>query len=178
MKHWLTFFLLILVPTLGSADPDMVSSEIASIEIGIVCPPDPISVKPAPNTLAGTTHIIDESPPFVSNSQMVPAAYGVGFGVKSLARREEGLEGVTIAITHPPMGDSGTTMQSFGTRISGIDPSISFYQFDYGYELQPGTWTMTALRNGKQLYAVTFEVVAPERLPELAAACGYIDLLS
>lgn len=178
MKHWLTIFLCAVTPSLGHSAPEMVSSEIAWLEIGIICAPDATGSRPAPDTVAGATHVIDDSPPFVSHSQTVPAAYGVGFGVRSLARHADGLDDVTIAITHPPMGDGGTTQQSFVTRIAGLDPSISFYQFDYDYERIPGLWTVTALRNDKPLYVVQFNVVRPETVPELAGVCNYLDMLS
>jgi hypothetical protein len=76
------------------------------------------------------------------------------------------------------MGDSGTTVQSYTTGISADGGSFSFYQFDYAYELQTGPWTITALRNDKPLYAVTFDVVTPATRPDLASACGYMDMLS
>jgi len=178
MKHWLAIFYLITLPFAGQAAPDMVSSEIAVIDIGILCAPDAVTTSPAPNTLAGITHVIGDAPQFVANSQIVPAAFGVGFGVRSRARRAEGLDNVTIVITHPPMGDSGTTVQSYTTGIGGGGGSFSFYQFHYAYELQTGPWTFSAMRNNKPLYTVSFEVVAPETLPELAGVCGYVDLLS
>ncbi len=178
MQHWLAIFVLTIAPSFGAAAPDMASTEIAEIEIGILCAPDTITTSPAPNTLAGITHVVDEPPHFVSNSQVVPAAFGVGFGVRSRALRAEGLDNVTIVITHPPMGENGTTTQSYTTGIGGDGGSFTFYQFDYAYELQTGPWTITALRNDKPLYSVSFDVVAPERRPDLAGACGYVDLLS
>ncbi|MCG3269272.1 DUF3859 domain-containing protein [Yoonia sp. I 8.24] len=178
MKHWLAIFVLIIAPSFGAAAPDMVSTEIAEIEIGILCAPDTVTTSPAPDTLAGITHVVDEPPSFVSNSQVVPAAFGVGFGVRSRALRAEGLDNVTIVITHPPMGDNGATTQSYTTGIDGGGGSFTFYQFDYAYELQTGQWTMTAMRNDKPLYSVSFDVVAPETRPDLASVCGYMGMLS
>ncbi|MDO6591334.1 DUF3859 domain-containing protein [Loktanella sp. D2R18] len=178
MKHWLTIFCLIIAPKVAAAQADMVSTEIAEIEIGILCAPDTITTSPAPDTLAGITHVVDEPPNFVSNGQVVPAAFGVGFGVRSRALRAEGLDNVTIVITHPPMGDNGATTQSYTTGIGGDGGSFTFYQFDYAYELQTGPWTITAMRNDKPLYTVSFDVVAPENRPDLASVCGYVDMLS
>lgn len=178
MKIGLIIFAFITFATLGRAAPDMVSTAIRDIEIGIVCAPDPIGSRPAPNTIAGVTHEIDQSPKFVSGSQIVPAEIGVGFGARVQARDVNGIDGVTVVVTHPPMGDAGTTEQRFQSRVSGVSRSFSFYQFDYAYELQPGIWTFAAEHNGKQLYHATFEVVAPGTAPGLADICGYREMLS
>lgn len=154
------------------------SSAIASLEAGIVCPPEPIGSSPAPGTVAGTTHIIAEEPEFVSTVRQVPAVLGVGFGVKAQAVAAEGIEGVNMVLTHPELGDTNATVQTFATRISGSDPSLTFYQFDYSYELVLGTWEFTAMSGDEALYSVSFEVVDPRALPQLANACGYLELLS
>lgn len=149
-----------------------------SLEAGIVCPPVSVNSAPAPGTIAGSTHIIEVEPPFVSNARRVPAVLGIGFGVKSQTGIAGGLADVTMVVSHPPMGTDDIEVQSFTTHISDLDPSITFYQFDYAYELLPGPWQMTAMRGKDVLYQVRFEVVSPEAVPELARACGYLDLLS
>ena len=89
-----------------------------------------------------------------------------------------GLNGVTMKVTHPPMGTGGATVQTFETVIRGTDPSLTFYQFDFGYELLPGIWQMQASVGDEVLYRTTFEVLPPELVPELAEVCGFEDLLS
>ncbi len=172
--------ILALMPLLAWAQPapDATSAALASVQSGVVCPPPTIGSSPAPDTLAGTTHLIEEEPPFVSLSNRVPAVIGIGFGVKAMAEATLGIDTVTMTVTHPPMGDGGATAQSFETRISGLDPSLTFYQFDYDYELVRGIWQMEASKNGTVLYRTTFEVVAPELVPELASICGFENLLS
>ena len=162
----------------GSTSSVSVNPAIISLEAGIVCPPETVGSTPAPGTIAGTTHIIEVEPPFVSNARQVPAVLGIGFGVKSQTSVAGGLNDVTMYVTHPAMGDTQTEVQSFTSRISDLDPSLTFYQFDYAYELLEGPWTMTAIREGETLFSVGFDVVAPEAVPELARACGYLDLLS
>ena len=157
----------------GSVSPDIIS-----LEAGIVCPPVSIGSTPAPGTVAGTTHIIEKEPPFVSNARRVPAVLGIGFGVKSQTDVVGGLDGVTWVVSHPSMGGDNVETQNFVTRISDLKPSFKFYQFDYAYELLPGPWQMTAMRGENILYQVNFDVVPPEAVPELARVCGYLDLLS
>lgn len=154
------------------------SSAIFSLEAGVVCPPPTVGTVPAPGTVAGTTYIIDEVPPFVTKARNVPAVIGIGFGVKAMSVNDFGIEDVTIVVTHPPMGADRIRIQKFASRISGIDPSITFYQFDYDYELIPGQWKMMAVHQDEVLYSVAFEVVPPSQIPELAKICGYKNLLS
>lgn len=175
----LTLLLCILpFAAFAQAVPDKTSPLIASVQSGVVCPPPTVGSSPAPDTVAGTTHLIDDEPPFVSLSNRVPAVLGIGFGTKALSEVAMGIDSVIMTVTHPPMGESGAVRQSFETRISGLDPSLTFYQFDYDYELVKGTWQMEASKNGTVLYRSTFEIVAPELVPELAAVCGFEELLS
>ncbi len=172
--------LMIMLPALALAQPapDQMSPNIASVQSGVVCPPPTVGSSPAPGTLAGSTHLIEEEPPFVSLSNRVPAVLGIGFGTKAMSEAAMGIDTVTMTVTHPPMGATGAVSQSFETRISGLDPTLTFYQFDYDYELVRGIWQMEASKNGTVLYRTTFEVVAPEMVPELATICGFEELLS
>ena len=175
---WRTF-LFALFPVMASAQaPDMVSPLIASHAAGIICAPSTSGTSPAPGTVAGTTHLIDIEPDFVSTKRRVPAVRGIGFGIKAQAADLFGISNVTITISHPAMGDLRATSQSFGTNISGTDPSLTFYQFDFDYELVTGFWQIEAASGADVLYRTTFEVLPPDQVPELAAICGFAKLLS
>jgi hypothetical protein len=173
----LKYLFLCLLP-FGAFAEAPTSTTIASVEAGLICPPEDMDTSPAPGTLAGTTHIIAEEPPFAALTQTVPAILGLGFGVKSQAAVIDGLPNVRIVVEHPPMGPSQTTHQSFFTNISGVGPSLTFYQFDHRYELVLGTWQMTAFFGDEMLFTTQFEVVHPRSRPELAKLCDYQDLLS
>ncbi|MEO0917704.1 MAG: DUF3859 domain-containing protein [Pseudomonadota bacterium] len=182
IRHILGAAALSVSAALAFADATMlsvpVSPDISVIEAGVICPPETVGSSPAPDTIAGTTHLIEEEPEFVSNTRVVPAVLGLGFGVKAQTPILGGINQVTMLVSHPAMGQEAVESQSFLTRISDLSPSLTFYQFDYSYELLPGTWTMTAMRVDQVLYQVEFEVVPPEMVPELAGVCGYLDLLS
>jgi hypothetical protein len=178
MKSLLVSLSLVCMTTTVAVADIVTSSVINSVQAGILCAPDPIGSVPAPNTLAGTTHIIEAEPEFVATITTVPASLGVGFGVKAQARAVDGISEVTMVVTHPPMGPDAVTLQSFQTRINGDNPSLTFYQFDYVYELVIGTWVFTAMSGDESLFSASFEVVDPRRVPELAGLCGYLDLLS
>jgi hypothetical protein len=151
---------------------------IAYLRAGVVCGPPVVGSSPAPDTIAGSTHLIDETPPFIAEITQVPAVIGIGFGVKAQALDPLGLSDVTVIVTHPPMGEAGVTRQSYASWISGTEPSMTFYQFDNEYERVTGTWTFTGVRGGAELFSVDFEVVPPDALPGLAEACRYGELLS
>lgn len=179
MRHILSTLICIPFAAFAQApQPDVIASTMASVEAGVICAPEATGVLDAPDTVAGTTHVIAEEPPFVAITRRVPAVLGIGFGVKSRTADFAGLNGVTMTVTHPAMGSAGATQQSFATTIRGTDPSLTFYQFDFDYELLPGIWQMTADFEGEILFRTTFEVLPPEDVPELAAICGFEELLS
>lgn len=180
MRMMLYLSLALLLPVSGTAQTgaDTVSPSIATLSAGVVCGPPVVGTSPAPDTIAGSTHIVAEAPPFIAEIRQVPAVLGIGFGVKAQASDPGGLSGVTMTVTHPPMGDTGVTQQSYVTWISGDGPSMTFYQFAEEFERVTGTWTFTAQYLGEDLYTVNSDVVPPGALPQLAAACGYLDLLS
>lgn len=168
-----------IVMSAGSAQAENFRApEIAFLEAGILCGPETTGTLPAPGTIEGATHIIENEPDFVSTVQVVPAVLGLGFGVKSQSVMPDGIDSVEIFVSHPEMGETAAAIQSFTTRISGANPSLTFYQFDHIYELVHGTWKFMARSGETTLYAVSFEVVDPRLVPELASLCGYMDLLS
>ena len=179
MKH--VVLSLLALPGLAVAQaplPDLMSDQMASVEAGVICAPETTGELEAPGTVAGTTHLIAEEPPFIAVTRRVPAVLGVGFGIKSRSVAETGIDGVLMTVTHPPMGDAAVTTQTFLTTIRGSDPSLTFYQFDFDYELLPGIWQLQASYGDDVLYRTTFEVLPPDMVPELAELCGFEDLLS
>ena len=159
----------------SAQNADVISPMIGFLEAGVLCAQDGGVAREAPGTVSGTILSVESAPDFISTGRTVPAVIGVGFGVRSGVAGDLGVEGVTMTVTHPPFAGTGTTEQSFTTYVgTELAPGITFYQFDYGYELALGEWTMTAT----VLYELDFVVVPPTALPELADICGYADLFS
>ena len=177
---WCSFFFAICIGAAVFADvgPDMRGALIDVHHAGIICAPPTSGIAPAPDTVAGTTHLIDVEPAFISLNRRVPAVLGIAFGVKAQSSVIGGLDDVTMTVTHPAMGTFGATSQSYQTAISGTYPSLTFYQFDFDYELLTGIWQMQASRGSQILYRTTFEVVPPAQVLELASVCGFEELLS
>jgi len=142
MRHLIA--LIFLSATQAQAS-DTVSPALFSFEAGVICAPEAVGSAPAPDTVAGVTNTINVDPPFVSPARRVPAVLGVGFGIKAQSVDPDGLAPVTMTITHPAMSKTKTTQQSFTSSISGFEPSLTFYQFDFAYELLPGqSWPASA----------------------------------
>jgi len=144
---------------------------VAKIETGIYCSEQPENTQAAPDTDAGVISLYPEAPPFISDSTRVPAALGIGFGMRSLAKDSAGIDPVLMTVTHPPFGGSGTTRQSYLSSIGGLAPSYSGYSFDVPEELAVGTWTFTATQGDEVLYSATFEVVPADLMPEILEIC-------
>ncbi|RYG91598.1 DUF3859 domain-containing protein [Loktanella sp. IMCC34160] len=176
----LLFSALVLISGAATAQdtplPDVIGPAISRFEAGIICAPEVVGFREAPDTVAGVTNIIDSEPDFVSTGRYVPAVEGMGFGVKTHGRGVD-LIGVTVTTTHPPMGAEGITQQTYVRDMSGFGPAIVLYQFDYPYELVLGRWTFTAEHEGEILFRASFTVVPPEAVPSLAGVCGYEELL-
>ena len=171
----LAFFICMMpLPALAA---DEVAMDIAFFSAGVLCAPEAVDTRPAPDTVSGTTNVVEGPPEFVSSGRVVPAVLGVGFG--TISALEGRSANVTIRVTHPPMGDAGAMSQSFESFIGPDgDPGFQFYQFDYGYELVLGQWTIAAYEGDQMLWSTHWTVVPPAALPELASVCGYTDLLS
>jgi len=167
MKNLVLTLSCLPVVALGQAPlPDTTSDQIAQIEAGVICAPETTGTAEAPGTVAAAI------------TRTVPAVLGVGFGIKARSDAPAGLFPVVMTVTHPPMGNKSVTTQTFETTIRGADASLTFYQFDFDYELLPGIWQMTATYEDTVLYRTTFEVVPPDLVPELARICGFENLLS
>ena len=154
------------------------SSAISWIEAGIICASDTGEYREAPGTISGRAHAPTEEPPFVSNSQVVPAVRGVGLGVKARSDATIGMLPIEMILTHPPMGEDGITRQTFVSLITPDRNAIIFFQFDHDYELVTGPWSFTAMRDGQTVFRANFQVVSPDEMPDLADTCDYRDLLS
>lgn len=157
---------------------DYVSPALGHFEAGVFCAPTPEGAEPAPDTVAGSTHIVSEAPEFASHGRLVPAVLGVGFGATAGFKGAFGRDGIEMRVSHPPFPGVGATQQSFLTWIGPAgDPGITFYQFDHDYELATGEWVMEAWDGETLVYRLVYTVVPPEMLPDLAGLCGYEHLI-
>ena len=160
-----------------SQDADMTSPALTLVDTGLVCNPVVLREEPAPGTVSGVVNVLEEVPEFTVDSRRVPAVIGLSFGALARAEARE-FPVVDMVVTHPPMGPTGATMQTYTTYFGRGGTTPVLYSLEYDEELVLGTWTFEARAEGEVLYRLSFEVVPPQALPELAAMCGYEDLLS
>mgnify|MGYP001376047794 CR=1 FL=1 len=139
-------------------------------EAGVFCSAEGMGRKPAPGTAAGWVNSPSDEPEFSWPTLTVPARIGVAFGVKAESTGGD-LSGATLVVEHPAYRD-GTTVESWSTNIHAGSPTVDFYSFDFDHELVPGPWRMQAQRDGRVLFDVTFDVVAPEESPEIVRLCA------
>ncbi|MCC5974974.1 MAG: DUF3859 domain-containing protein [Rubellimicrobium sp.] len=171
MRTAITGIALIWLAATAAAEGDVVGRAIGSFEAGVFCAPPTIGTRPSPETVAGTTHVVDVTPEFLSNSRLVPAEIGFAFGVLARSKSAD-LWDVTMVVTHPPMGPEGTTEQRFDTFIGADLPSMTYYQFDHESELLPGRWTLEARDGESVVYRASFTVLPPHEVPALAGVCS------
>lgn len=171
MRTAIAGLVLLGLTATATAEGDVVGRALGSFEAGIFCAPPTIGTRPSPETVAGTTHVVDVTPEILSNTRLVPAEIGFAFGVLARAKSAD-LWGLTMIVTHPPMGPDGTTEQRFDTFVGTDAPSATYYQFDHESELLPGRWTLEARDGDSVVYRASFTVVPPHEVPGLAGACG------
>ncbi|MEQ8895971.1 MAG: DUF3859 domain-containing protein [Roseovarius sp.] len=127
--------------------------------------------------LSGTVSLVTDPPEFTYRGTTVPAEIGIEFGVRvQVLPRFEGP--ATVHVEHPPHGAAGITRESWQTYLSADEMGYASFSFDADYEVTPGKWTMSASANGRMIYSVTFDVVAPMGSATDAMGCNEPDFVS
>jgi Domain of unknown function (DUF3859) len=156
---------LLCLPGIAMADSPLIVTEI-----GIFCPYDRIGSIAAPDTVMGTVDMIDDHPVDV-HATTVPAYPGLAFGARY--RLRDGLpdQPATMIFTHPPMGASGATRQSWQSMLFAGNNGLATYRFDVPDELLPGLWTMQIEVEGQRVFYQEFTIVRPELAQKAIDVC-------
>jgi hypothetical protein len=161
--------LLLPLPALaepGTHDPAV----FASFAAGIVCAEAPFRQDPAPDTITGFVSIVEGGTSVGLATTIVPALPGLAFGI--VARHgDTRRDGVTVTVTHPPMGPEGVTVETWSADFGAGAEIANFFSFDEDYERVPGPWRMEASHDGQMLYAVDFTVIGPAAWPDFRNPC-------
>ncbi|NDV02230.1 DUF3859 domain-containing protein [Pseudoroseicyclus tamaricis] len=142
-----------------AAAEDYVSDSISGWHAGAVCS----SSFPAGG--------VRDALPFIAETQVVPAALGIGFGVEAQSALGD-IPNVTVVVTHPAFGGEGSQQQRFNMSISGTALSAFYYRLEEPQEVQTGIWRIEAQANGQVLYGIDFELIAPSPGDGLLRACA------
>ncbi|MBP9049143.1 MAG: DUF3859 domain-containing protein [Tabrizicola sp.] len=164
-----------LALTAGAALADPASPApgplVATLKLGVFCALQAMDQRPAPGTLSGWIHVPDGMIDFHwPDRQVVPAAIGLAFGVKSQMRPGVFLQG-EMRVYRP----GSTTPETWDSSFSDTGEQFGFFRFDRAEELIPGLWRFEAWEGETQIYAAEFEVVPAAALPDIVQACNAIS---
>lgn len=164
---------LVLAAGAALADPALPASGplVASLKVGVFCALQAMDQRPAPGTLSGWIHVPDGMIAFHwPDRQVVPAAIGLGFGVKSQMVPGIFLQG-EMRVYRP----GSTVPETWDSSFSDTGEQFGFFRFDRPDELIPGIWRFEAWQGEAQIYSAEFEVVPAAALPEIVNACDAIS---
>jgi hypothetical protein len=150
---------------------------VAAAETGLVCPPEIVGTREAPETASGSINIIDQDTPIAVDTRDVPLEPEVSFGLRT--RLTEGFPDLyaMVEVEHPPFPGTGIVLERFDTVLTADRWSLNTFRFEHGYELQPGKWTFRIVAEGRVLVEEVFDVRRGLGNP-LNRVCGSPDYLS
>lgn len=164
-------FALILPAGAQQSDNPRIGPGVAELVYGLYCAQEPEREDPAPDTASGVINIVPGIPDFQFRQKLVPAEIGIGFGVLATAPPGVLHDPVTVTVTHPPYPDSGIEVEQW---VTDVDDGLNLmgFSFDHAGELMLGEWTFSAhTTSGDELFFISFQVVAPELMPQVISAC-------
>jgi hypothetical protein len=169
--------LFLAAPAFAAGDVTADMTVFAKIGAGVLCAAEASSQQEAPGTRLGFIDLVEGEITLGLPATHIPAIPGLAFGVHAMVG-ETGASGVTITVTHPPMGTDGTTVETWVSDFAPGDTTANFFRFDYPEERVPGTWTLQAELDGKVLYLARFQVVDPALMPNFVSPCELPPQLS
>ena len=82
------------------------------------------------------------------------------------------LRGMEVTVLHPPYAGTDVTEESWQTDIVRDASNLNFFLFEFPFEMVAGEWAIQASHRGQIVYSVSFKVVDPARIPNLASYCS------
>lgn len=143
----------------------------ARLQAGILCVDGTSRHEPAPSTRLGYVNLVDGQIVLGLATRRVPAIPGLAFGVVANVADVGGQAGVSIVVTHPPMGSDGSTRDVWQNDFVAGEQSSSFFRFEYPEELVTGDWTIQAEAGTRVFYTARFRVVDPGAMPGFVNPC-------
>lgn len=154
MRHRLTALTVLLL-----AAPLPAAAQVRLVEAGIVCPRETTGdLVEAPGTEAGFIRRIEEATVFDLPDRTVPTMTDLSFGLRTALEPGASATGVTIVITHPPMGPRAVTREAWDDTIEAGADNLNLFTFENDYEKVAGLWTFTVEVDGVPVVSVPFEV--------------------
>ena len=162
---------LIGTPAFAAGDITGDPAMFTTLDAGIICKEGDRRREAAPDTRSGYIEVLEGPSRLGLSARRIPAVPGLGFGVVARMSETEEALGVTLVVTHPPMGAEGTVRESWQSDFLPGESIVNFFSFDLPEERVTGPWTMEALYQGRVLYTARFEVVDPAAMPDFVSPC-------
>lgn len=163
---------LTALATLILAVPVPAAAQVRLVEAGIVCPRETSGeLVEAPGTEAGVIRRIEQETTFDLSEQIVPTMTDLSFGFRTALKPGARAMGVTVVITHPPMGPRRVTREEWEDRIEAGADNLNLFTFEHDYEKVPGLWTFSIEVDGAPVVSVPFEVTAGDGRGRVEQAC-------
>lgn len=164
-------FLLVATPALADSHLTADPASFSWIGAGVLCAAESSTREAAPDTRLGFIDLVEGEITLGLDTATIPAIPGLSFGVVADVAEGAGRFGVTIVVTHPPMGTDGTVRESWVTDFVSGESTANFFRFDLPEERVPGDWTLQAEQDGQVFYTARFRVVDPASLPGFSDPC-------
>ena len=148
------FFGQSLAEPVASYDP----TQIKDFGFGIFCNRSADYVTKGETSIDDEVDRFDVAPPLIKQTQVIPAVDGLLFGVQAISKTPSEIV-VTMVVKHPPLGDTRLTRETWESAIVGDRMTMNGYVIGLDQGNPFGTWTIKAVRQGRKVYEVTFEVV-------------------
>ncbi|WGW05170.1 DUF3859 domain-containing protein [Tropicibacter oceani] len=148
------------------------------VEFGVICDVAITGERPAPLTESGKMNLIDQQRGFDVISTSVPAKLGLSFGIRIALDPESTSTGTRVVVTHPSLGASRTTTQSWPTALEPGGRSLNLFTFEHGYEMVQGRWTFAVIDDSGKRVEQAFDVLPESSVPQVQAVCFDDALLS
>jgi hypothetical protein len=158
----------------GIAEPGIQADTalLGDVDYGIICPIGDIVRIPAEGTTLGYITQRQAAQQISLTTQTIPLINGIGFGVRSQNISGGRLGPIQITVTHPNFPGHNSTQDVWQDTFETDSINFNFFTFEFPFEMQTGVWTFTASRFDQPIYSVTFKVVDPKTVPQLAAVCA------
>ncbi|MFO1202254.1 MAG: hypothetical protein U1E58_06410 [Tabrizicola sp.] len=171
MRLALALILTLAAPLRADPAPPSPGPLVDTLKVGVFCALQAMDKRPAPGTISGWIHVPDGVIDFHwPDRQVVPAAIGLAFGVKS-----QMVPGIFTSGEMRVYRPGSATPETWESTFSDTGEQFAFFRFDRDDELIPGLWRFEAWDAEAMLYSVEFEVVPAAAMPEIVQACGAIS---
>lgn len=155
------------------------NTPVELLGFGVICEVELQGQREAPETLSGILNIVDQDREIDVTTPRVPADLGLSFGVRAGLLPGTAVPGlVDIVVTHPPMGDSGITVERWQAVMNGGETTINLFTFEHAFEMVEGPWLFQIVKDGEVLLQQPFEVTPSGSVPPVQKACFGARLMS